>query len=196
MTRLQKKSLQAIVYLANKNDEKKITRLELMKLLWLADKYHLLKYGRTITNNTYYAMKDGPVPSESMNLSRKVLSSEINKCIEVVDYEISAKTEPELKYFSESDLEVLDFIWNKFGDKDVWELRDLTHEYPEWKRFEEDLKDPTSPKSYVMEMVDFFNIPEPTNTNEAQIFKNIPDGMLYESKQTFNLRRKYERPTN
>ena len=31
------------------------------KLLFLADKYHLIRYGRTITNDEYWAMSYGPV---------------------------------------------------------------------------------------------------------------------------------------
>ncbi len=41
----------------------KADKLKLIKLIFLADKYHLLKYGRTITEDDYYAMELGPVAS-------------------------------------------------------------------------------------------------------------------------------------
>ena len=38
-------------------------KIKLVKLVYLSDKYHLLKYARTITNDSYFAMKLGPVGS-------------------------------------------------------------------------------------------------------------------------------------
>ena len=67
----ERKILNAIVYFANRSDTKTIGRLKLMKLLWLADRLHLMKYGRMVLNDKYYAMPYGPVPTHGNNLSKK-----------------------------------------------------------------------------------------------------------------------------
>ena len=39
--------------------------------MFLAEKYHLVRYGRPITGDRYDAMKDGPVPSFTYDLFKK-----------------------------------------------------------------------------------------------------------------------------
>jgi len=53
--------LQAVYYLSTKLGT--IDKLHAIKYFYFADKYHLMKYSRMITNDTYYAMKMGPVAS-------------------------------------------------------------------------------------------------------------------------------------
>ena len=38
--------------------------------------------------------------------------------------------------FSESDLEALEFSWDSFNHLEQYDLAGLTHEYPEWKKYE------------------------------------------------------------
>jgi Protein of unknown function (DUF4065) len=45
-----------------------LTKWRICKLLFLADKLHLLRYGRPITGDAYYAMKLGPVPTNVLNV--------------------------------------------------------------------------------------------------------------------------------
>jgi hypothetical protein len=50
--------IETLYYILHKIGE--ADRVKLTKLIYLADKYHLIRYGRTITNDDYYAMKYGP----------------------------------------------------------------------------------------------------------------------------------------
>lgn len=43
-----------------------------MKMLYLADRAHLERYGRTVTRDAYVAMEKGPVPDRSYNLCKFV----------------------------------------------------------------------------------------------------------------------------
>lgn len=43
--------------------DKQVTRYDIVKTIFLADRAHLNKYGRPITFDNYVAMKHGPVPS-------------------------------------------------------------------------------------------------------------------------------------
>lgn len=67
------KILAAITYVISIGEIKKIpiTQYDILKALFLADKSHLNKYGRPITFDNYFAMKDGPVPSLSYDLLKE-----------------------------------------------------------------------------------------------------------------------------
>src|SRR5450759_3452798 len=73
----QDRSVAAVVYLASKLIEG-LDKYKLSKLLFLADKFHLVQYARPITGDEYYALPYGPVPSSILNLLNAVISEEEN----------------------------------------------------------------------------------------------------------------------
>lgn len=121
-----------------------LTKLKAMKLLYLADRYHLHKYGRPIVGDRYIAMDFGPVPEDCYQLvSRLMEPVEVEdqarkRALEILHvyrgklrrlrYPIlTAKRRPDLSVFSKSDLEALDAIIREYGRKTARELVDLTH---------------------------------------------------------------------
>ena len=120
-----------------------INKMKALKLIYLADRYHLRKYGRLITNDTYFAMAYGPVPSAVKDIAErnvllgKMESKYSQKYIAQIDKRHYRSKEPvENKVFSQSDIEALDIVWEKYGHCDEFELAALTHKYPEWKKHE------------------------------------------------------------
>jgi len=72
-----KKATQALNFFA-KRAGGKITKLNALKLIYLADRYHLRKYGRPIFSDTYWAMPYGPVASsvkDIVGLFKKIYST-------------------------------------------------------------------------------------------------------------------------
>ena len=63
-----KKATQAINYFTKKEGGQ-IEKLKLIKLVYLADRFHLRKYGRPIMNDTYLAMPLGPVGSSVKDIA-------------------------------------------------------------------------------------------------------------------------------
>lgn len=135
--------IEAIYYILSKIG--KTSKLKIVKLIYLADKYHLIKYGRTITNDDYYAMQLGPVgttvkdflssdTSFSSHAEREFGAKLIKKAAKY-DYK-SKSVKYRIKWLSQSDLEVLDFIIEKFGDMTHSQLIQYSHKYPEWKLYE------------------------------------------------------------
>lgn len=148
------------LYYISKKLSKSIDKLSAIKLLFFADKYHLRKYGRLITDDTYYALPHGPVPSNSLNIINQVLSKEDTgskiEYLKIVDNQLSANEENlELDNLSDTDKEALDFVIDKFGHMESWDLRNLTHDYPEWKRFKETLESQSTKRELIV-MEDFF----------------------------------------
>ena len=155
MKLIEKKRINAILFFANKSPENKINRLKLMKLLWLADRIHLNRYGRMILRDNYYALPHGPVPSKVMDLSKASIADKIY----VVGYTIEAEDIFDSKYFSETDIQIMNEVWDNYGSMKESRLRDLSHVFPEWKRYEAELENEELPNGYVMIIGDFFKPP-------------------------------------
>lgn len=155
MTIKEKKKVNSILFFASKSGGR-IDRLKLMKLLWLSDRIHLNKYGRLILKDDYNALPHGLVPSNTMDITKKTLDD----YFDVEKYEIIAKSTFESGCFSESDIEIMEQVWEQYGKKmDGLQLRDFSHNFPEWLRFEKELNNPILPKSYAIVIDDFFCAP-------------------------------------
>jgi len=114
---------------------------------YLADRYHLRKYGRLITNDSYFAMSYGPVPSgvkdiaeasDFLGESENKYSSRFVESIE--NLTLKSINPVDDSVFSESDIEALTFAWEKFGRLDQFKLAELTHYYPEWEKHKKALE--------------------------------------------------------
>ena len=138
-----KKAVQSLAFFAEKQGGA-INKMKAIKLIWLSDRLHLRKYARTITGDVYFALPFGPVASTTRDLlehNENMLSEvELNYTLEFLGqfekYNYSVITSPNLKVFSKTDLDCINSIWDKFGDFDHFKLSDLSHEFPEWKKYE------------------------------------------------------------
>ena len=158
------KTINVLGYFAQKQGNEAMNCMKAYKLVWLADRYHLRQFGRTITGDRYFAMQRGLVPSDTKNIvegecPRHISLESFNKTaiqhdkgsfsyrfVSVIDQDV----------FSESDREVLDLIWNTFGGLDQWQLSELSHKAPEWKQYESLLKENGEKKSFPVDIDCFF----------------------------------------
>lgn len=53
-----------------------LTKLKAAKLLYFADKDHLLRFGRPIIGDVYYCLSYGPVPSVALNEMNDAINTE------------------------------------------------------------------------------------------------------------------------
>ncbi len=178
----QKKIENIILYFANRSNDNTIDRLKLMKLIWLSDRLHLNKYGRLIIKDRYKALPNGPIASSALTMSNYSLP----EIYEVDGYRIKSKHNFQEDYFSKSDLKVMDYVWGKFGEMDTFELRDFSHLFPEWLRYEEELNSETFPNSYDIVIQDFFKTPKIEKIDFSDFYSE-EDSKL--SEQDFNIHR-------
>jgi uncharacterized phage-associated protein len=114
-------------------------KLKLVKLSFLADKYHLMHHGRTITRDQFVAMKAGPVGSNVLNLiKRQRLPAEslamAASRLSVDGNNVACQGELDYDLLSESDQEAIDFVIERFGRMSPGALVTLVHKFPEWTR--------------------------------------------------------------
>jgi len=156
-----RKAVQALNLLAIRNGGD-INKMKALKLIWLADRLHLRKYGRPILQDNYVAMKHGPVASSTRDILE---GNQLGVGAKVLDYSKEFINPANLTYasinnvmekvFSESDLEALNAVYNTYGHFDQFQLRDITHQFPEWKKWEEGLNK-NEYKRHPMSYNDFF----------------------------------------
>ena len=114
----------------------RMSYMKLIKLLYLADREALARWGRPITTDTYVSMKHGPVLSEVLNLITDPLSDQTfwaRHISEPEHFAVSLKADPCGDLLSEAEDELLDETFKKFGHLNRWALVDLAHTLPEWK---------------------------------------------------------------
>jgi uncharacterized phage-associated protein len=159
-----KKTTQALNFFARQSGGR-INKMKALKLLFFADRFHLRKYGRPITNDEYFAMNYGPVPSgakdlvEGSDFRPDVEKAYAGQFVDSVDrYEFRSTHDVDSMVFSATDQESLAYVWEHFGSFDQFILADLSHQYPEWKRHEAALSSESSSR-VKMSFSDFLEDP-------------------------------------
>ncbi len=135
----EEKAIESIVWIASNWPQ--VTPFYVAKILFLAEKDHLNKFGRPIIADTYIAMPYGPVPSTIRDFieSNALFSDFVGTFEESVQVdrskkyaEISARREPNLELFSKSDIQCLMAALKFCKTKTFGELSELTHRDRAW----------------------------------------------------------------
>jgi Protein of unknown function (DUF4065) len=123
----------------------KIRRLNLLKFLYLLDRHALQHWGSVVTGDRYVNMKNGPVLSEILDVSKErsrgTLQDAWKRRFKMKgEYEIALadKDDPlaaeEPYYLSESESEAIHLLYKKHGHRSWDEFSDWMHlNCPEWK---------------------------------------------------------------
>jgi uncharacterized phage-associated protein len=163
-----KKAVQTLAFFAQKEGGV-VSKMKVFKLIWLSDRLHLRKYGRPILNDVYFALPKGPIPSSTKDLADNsdfLADTEKELREQFIENEsrfaIKVKKEPQINVFSQSDLEVMNLVYADFGSLNEFQLSDLSHDYPEWKKFENGLNVGHSSR-FEMNYQDFFENTEAQN---------------------------------
>lgn len=140
----KEKSMEAILYVANRLQRRDFHKI--FKILYFADRSHLSKYARTITDDTYIAMNDGPVPSNIYDIFKAVRGDGffsdkvpyIKELISVTDWNfIEPHRDADTNILSESDCEELDESIRLYGTLSWDEIREKSHDYA-WRNTQRD----------------------------------------------------------
>lgn len=120
-----------------------INILKLIKLLYLADRESMIRYGMPISFDYAYSMDNGPMLSGALDFVNGFVEdrSATAKWEEWINnrdnHQVSLNRKfgrDDLDELSEADLDVLETIWKQFGHLDQWQLVKYTHENcAEWE---------------------------------------------------------------
>ena len=135
----ERKVAQMAAFLLGKGGNR-MPHLKLMKLLYLADREAMERFGAPISGDRIVAMQHGPVLSMTLNLMDGDVESSPSGWDGLIsdkeNHELSLKraiTCDDMDELSQADIDVLEAVWKRFGHMDKWAIRDYTHDHcPEW----------------------------------------------------------------
>lgn len=139
MTRFKfdwQKAIEAIDFIAR--HKPKITQYYIGKIMFFADREHLLDYGRPVTGDRYVAMEHGPVPSGVRDIL-KADSDFPDEILDTLNYHISiehdgnkqmvsSNEKGDLNRLSGSDQEYLLAALKEYSSMSFKQLKNLSHE--------------------------------------------------------------------
>ncbi|WP_323757995.1 Panacea domain-containing protein [Roseivirga sp.] len=113
--------------------------LRAFKLLYLAERYHLAKYGRPILDDDYCALPNGPVPTtiydtfKSLGKKSNNILSGFDDSFKVEKYTVTPLAEPDMDELSPSMIEALDYSLHTFRNYPTPKLVNESHD-DAWNR--------------------------------------------------------------
>ena len=147
----ERKTTQMAAYFIS-HEGGEISKLKLIKLLYLAERESLRQHGRVMTGDRFVAMPYGPVLSMTLDLANEnALVDESSPWYATIERKnnitLALRSQPAQKDYdelSESDIGILEKTFQNFGSMSPYEIRDFTHDLPEY----EDPQGTSAPISY------------------------------------------------
>ena len=111
--------------------------IKLIKLLYLADREALIRWGRPITTDCYVSTDAGPVVSRIYDLIRNEPSPNSVKIwgkfiSDPEDYEVRLLGDPGSGELSLAEEQLIDEVFRQHGQDSRWAIVDYTYSLPEW----------------------------------------------------------------
>lgn len=128
------KSIQAAAELLRKEAHGQMSRLRLIKLLYIADREALKDNGRPITWDKWVAMEHGPVLSRFYDVIKgeEAGSTELAKFVAQEGHQLALKADPGKDLLSRYEVRKLNELSHRYRNMDAWEIVEETHKFPEW----------------------------------------------------------------
>ncbi len=138
------RAIQASAFFLRRARNHRLTRMQLLKLLYLADRESIRQAGKPITGDAFAALEWGPVLRHTYNCIKKdhhehhewwkYIKSEPN------GRDVVLESDPGSGQLSTFDENILDGIWTNFGHLTAKQLSKYTHQLPEYKKHEPEPK--------------------------------------------------------
>jgi hypothetical protein len=117
----------------------RMSYIKLIKLLYLADREALIRWGRPITTDRFVSMDDGPVVSRIYELIRNEPSpGSVKTWGKYIsgpeDYEVRLLGDPGSGELSPAEGQLIDEVFGQHGEDSRWAIVDFSYSLPEWTR--------------------------------------------------------------
>ncbi len=155
--------------------------IKLFKILYFAQQEHLVKYGKVIVDESFRAVKHGPVPTytyKALQIAEgKPLEGDFKDFlagIEVSNKKVYTVQKPDMEYISGVAKKCLDAAIDKYKNADPYDLSDLSHDSA-WQEASNRIKDdPQKNFITIIDMARAGNASEPMveYIREKQIVKD------------------------
>lgn len=132
------KTIAAVAFLME-HEGGKLDMFLSIKMLYLADKESLIRWGATITGDSFVSLPKGPVLSEIYNLFKGIAPAEDQRqwdayFSERVNHSIHLLKPVDIESLSERDMEMLEEARKQINSFAPWDVVDWLHKTcPEWE---------------------------------------------------------------
>lgn len=134
-----------ILYFCSNTERRFLGKTKLMKLFYFLDFIHLKRFGSPVTGDKYVHLEYGPIPAVIKNLVDNAAGDPDSALLaDTISVERSDGTdihkivatrsfsENDKKYFSETELRVLEEVCARFGDKNTEFIKNAAHKEAPW----------------------------------------------------------------
>lgn len=139
----------ATIALFAKSIKGDLTKLKICKLLYYADKHHLIRHGMPIIGDRYVHLQRGPVPSMALDILDDFSDVSMPVCDDSILYKLkefikvkktllsehlifSLVKDPDIEVLAESEIESIENTINTYGNMSAGQLIDATHKESPW----------------------------------------------------------------
>lgn len=129
--------VQAAAVLLKAEESRRMSRLRLLKLLYIADRERMQECGRPITGDAVAAMDHGPVLSRVYNLIKgeDIASPEWERFIRSVDRrDVVLADDPGVGKLTRKEIEKLHSTATRFEEWNDYDIAIYTHQFQEWQK--------------------------------------------------------------
>jgi uncharacterized phage-associated protein len=129
------KAIEAAGVLLREEPSRRMSRIRLLKLLYIADRESLQKTGRPITGDRVVSMQLGPVLSELYDCIKGTAChlQTWERFFRSEGHEVEMLEPPPTDDLCRYEIETLQHVFSQWRDKDEWEIVKATHAFPEWR---------------------------------------------------------------
>lgn len=143
----QIEKIKAVILYIMQSFSEGVDYIKLFKILYFAQRDHLATYGKVIVDDSFRALKHGPVPAytyKGLQIAEgKPLEGDFKDFLtnfEVREKKVYAMSKPDMDYISGADRRSLDASIEKYKDIDPYDLSDLSHDSA-WQEAIQRMKD-------------------------------------------------------
>jgi uncharacterized phage-associated protein len=131
------KTIEAAAYLIKQQPEAVESYMRLLKLLYIADRTSLAERLAPISGDIPYAMRQGPVPSATLDLIKgnDPRAEQWERYIKRIDFHVQLIKDPGNRHLSRAEINILDRVSEQFRNCDEWDLVHWCHKrIPEYTK--------------------------------------------------------------
>ena len=121
-----------------------INIMKLVKLIYLLDRLSVARRGIPVVGGAYFSLPNGPITSEFLDLINSGCLWGAKDChwdeflSDRKDHEVAMIKEAPRDHLSDSEIDLIDAVYQEHGKRNQWELRDWCHEHcGEWSPLQE-----------------------------------------------------------
>ena len=134
-TQNQIEKIKAVILYIMQSFPEGVDYIKLFKILYFAQRDHLARYGKVIVEDSFRALKHGPVPTytyKGLQIAEgKSLEGDFKgflENIQVREKKVFVTSMPDMDYISGADRRSLDTAIEKYKDIDPYDLSELSHD--------------------------------------------------------------------